>query len=146
MAERSGRQSERVVFRGLRGEEANALDRRKSRRVHAGGCASFWSWGVVGSTAAVGALTLGVLVLFALIVVGALLVAQRRLHRSAFGFLAGVGTLLLYVAWLNRSGPGFTCWRSATASGCVEHLNPLPWLFVGGLLVIGGIVAYARRA
>jgi hypothetical protein len=31
------------------------------------------------------------------------------------------------------------------ASGCDQHLNPLPWLLVGIAMFIGGIVAHARR-
>jgi hypothetical protein len=71
--------------------------------------------------------------------------AQRRLRPPALGFITGFGAPLLYVAWLNRAGPGTTCWRTATATGCDEHLNPLPWLLVGTALFIGGVVAYARR-
>ena len=66
---------------------------------------------------------------------------------SRFGVRArtGAGALLLYVAWLQREGPGTTCWRTANASGCDSHLNPLPWLVVGSVLFVGGIVAYAVR-
>jgi len=52
---------------------------------------------------------------------------------------------MLYVAWVQRAGPGTTCWHTATASGCDQHLNPLPWLLAGIAMFVGGIVAYARR-
>src|SRR4051794_10758411 len=117
----------------------------RARRVHAGGCARFWSWAVLGGAAAVGSVIFGVLVIAAVALTGALMAAQRRLRRPACGFITGFGAPLLYVAWLNRAGPGTTCWRTATATGCDQHLNPLPWLLVGVALFIGGIVAYARR-
>ena len=92
-----------------------------------------------------GTLILGVPIVAALALTGVVLASQRRLRRPAFGFIAGFGASLLYVAWLNRAGPGTTCWQTATATGCDQHLNPLPWLLVGGLLFLGAIVAYARR-
>jgi hypothetical protein len=49
------------------------------------------------------------------------------------------------VAWVQRDGPGTTCWRTATASGCDQHLNPLPWLLAGAALFVAGFVAHARR-
>jgi hypothetical protein len=68
------------------------------------------------------------------------------IRRSAFGLLSGAGALLLYIAWVQRAGPGTTCWQTQTASGCDQHLNPLPWLLVGSLLFIAGITAHARRS
>ena len=65
---------------------------------------------------------------------------------SAFGLLTAAGVLLLFVAWLQRAGPGTTCWQTATASGCDQHLNPLPWLVVGLAALVGGIVGHARRS
>src|SRR4051812_25366265 len=73
-------------------------------------------------------------------------VAFPAIRRSAFGFLSGVGVLFLYVAWVQRAGPGTTCWHTATASGCSHHLNPLAWLLLGIGMVITGIVGYASRA
>ena len=48
--------------------------------------------------------------------------------------------MALLVAYLHRQGPGTTCWHTATASGCDQHLNPWPWLVVGIILVVAGIV------
>src|SRR5579872_6430138 len=64
-------------------------------------------------------------------VVGAVMAARPAIRRSAFGFVSGVGLLLIYVAWVRRSGPGTTCWQSGASSGCDQHLNPLPWLIAG---------------
>jgi len=57
------------------------------------------------------------------------------------GLAVGAGALPLYVAYLNRGGPGMEC--HANASGgedCVERLAPLPWLCVGFALVVLGLV------
>jgi hypothetical protein len=102
-------------------------------------------WALLGCAAALGFVSLGVLVLAPVAIVGALMASRPTIRRSAFGLLSGAGILLLYVAWLQRAGPGTTCWRTATASGCDQHLNPLPWLLIGIALFIGGIVAHDRR-
>ena len=45
-----------------------------------------------------------------------------------FGLVTGVGLPLLVVAYVQRDGPGTTCWHTATTAGCDQHLNPIPWL------------------
>lgn len=72
------------------------------------------------------------------------MVSRPGARRSAFGLLTGVGVLLLYVVWVQRAGSGTTCWKTATASGCDQHLNPLPWL-IAGIALAGGVVGHARR-
>jgi hypothetical protein len=67
-------------------------------------------------------------------------------RRSGFGIVTGIGLPLLYVAWEQRAGPGTTCWQTGSASGCDQHLNPLPWLVVGLALLVGGIVMQTRRS
>ena len=100
-------------------------------RVHFADCRWFWVWAVVGCAGAVGFVSLGVLVLVPAGFASWLLASRPAIRRSAFGLLTGAGVVLLYVAWLQRAGPG--------------HLNPLPWLLVGAVLFVGGIVAHARR-
>jgi len=116
---------------------------RVARR--SGGWGWFFVWALLGSTAALGSVSLGPLLLLPVVLVGVFLWTRRGVRRSAFGLLAGAGTLLLYVAWLQRDGPGTTCWHTATASGCDQHLNPLPWLVAGAALVVAGLVAHERR-
>jgi hypothetical protein len=89
--------------------------------------------------------SLGVLLLGPVAVAWALMASRPTIRRSALGLLSGAGALLLYIAWVQRAGPGTTCWHTATASGCDEHLNPLPWLLAGVAMFGGGIVAHARR-
>jgi hypothetical protein len=114
-------------------------------RAHLADCRGFWAWALIGGAAALGVVTFGVLLLVPVLVVGGLMASRPTIRRSALGLISGAGLLLLYVAWVQRSGPGTTCWQHATASGCDQHLNPLPWLLAGIALFIGGIVAFARQ-
>jgi len=113
---------------------------------HRRGCAWFWAWVLVGCAAALGTLSFGPILTAPVLLVAALMASREEARRAAFGLLTGVGMLLLYVAWVQRAGPGTTCWSNGTASGCDEHLNPLPWLVAGVALVIAGAVAHARRS
>jgi uncharacterized membrane protein YidH (DUF202 family) len=114
-------------------------------RARLAACRWFWAWALVGGAAALGLVSFGVLLLVPVLVVGGVMASRPTIRRSAFGLLSGAGLLLLYVAWVQRAGPGTTCWQHGTASGCDQHLNPLPWLLAGIALFIGGVVAYARR-
>ncbi len=114
-------------------------------RVHIVGCRWFWAWALLGCIVALGVVSLGVLVFAPVALIGGLMASRPAIRRSAFGLLSGAGVLLLYVAWLQRAGPGTTCWHTATASGCDQHLNPLPWLLAGLALFVGGVVAHVRQ-
>ncbi len=109
---------------------------------HFADCASFWVWAVVGCTLALGAVSLGPLLLIPAAILAGVM-ASRTSRGAAFGLVTGVGMLLLFVSYLNREGPGTTCWQHGTASGCDEHLSPLPWLVLGVGLVVAGIGAFA---
>src|SRR6266487_6260892 len=118
---------------------------RTSRRAHLAGCGWFWAWALLGSAAALAAVSLGPILAAPVVVIGWLMGSRPSARRSAFGLLSGAGALLLYVAWVQRAGPGTTCWHTQTASGCDQHLNPLPWLVAGVALVVAGFVAHARQ-
>jgi hypothetical protein len=107
----------------------------------------FAAWVVVGCALALGVISfaLGPLVLIPAAVIAALMIRRPAARRSAYGALIGVGLLLLFVAYLNREGPGTTCWQHGTSMGCDQHLNPLPWLSLGLALVVGGFVAHRLR-
>jgi hypothetical protein len=106
----------------------------------------FFVWALLGAATGLGAVSLGPLLLLPVAAVGVFLSTRPGIRRSAFGLLSGAGALFLYVAWVQRDGPGTTCWRTATASGCAEHLSPLPWLVTGAALVVAGLVTHARRS
>jgi hypothetical protein len=105
----------------------------------------FAAWVLVGCALALGTVSLGPLVLLPVAVIAVLMLRQPAARRSAYGALVGMGMLLLFVAYLNREGPGTTCWERGTASGCDQHLNPLPWLALGLAFVVGGSVAHRLR-
>jgi hypothetical protein len=108
-------------------------------------CVWFWAWAGVGALA-VSSLSLGVLTAPPALLLGALVAnLGDRAQRSAFGLLTGAGLPLLWVAYVQRQGPGTTCWHTASSAGCDQHLNPLPWLIVGVTLVLTGLTAQTRR-
>jgi hypothetical protein len=108
-------------------------------------CVWFWAWAGVGALAIL-SLDRGPLTAPPALLLGALVatVGGRR-HGSAFGFLTGAGLPLLWVAYVQRQGPGTTCWHTASSAGCDQHLNPLPWLIVGITLVLTGLIAQTRH-
>jgi hypothetical protein len=105
----------------------------------------FSVWVLLGVAATLGAIALGPFVFVPTAAVAVFLAYRRGIQRSAFGLVSGAGLLLLYVAWVQRHGPGTTCWHAATGGGCDQHLNPVRWLVVGAALLLTGVVAQARR-
>ena len=101
---------------------------------------------IAGLAGAIGLISLGLLALIpAAAIAGGAFVVSGTARRSAWGLLSGAGLIFLLVAYVQRDGPGTTCWHTATASGCDEHLDPRPWLFVGVVLLIVGVVGQLLR-
>lgn len=108
------------------------------------------AWFLVGAGYAVGVLgisTIGVLVLVPT-VVATILLARRPASRS--GLPAVVGGLplpLLYVAYLNRGGPGNVCTSTFSSHSCTQESNPWLWLAAALILLAAAvaIVAVLRR-
>ncbi len=106
---------------------------------------AFVLWAIVGCGAAVSPFVLGPLAVVPIAAAVGLLSVRSAVRRGWAGFPAGVGVFLLFVAFTNRQGPGLRCWQTATAAGCDEHLNPIPWLVFGALLVGIGLLLHAAR-
>jgi hypothetical protein len=102
----------------------------------------FSAWAAVGVGLALSVSTLGILAVPLALLAAALLIVLRHADRSAFGILVGMGLLSLYVAYVQRRGPGTTYWHTATASGSDTYLDPRPWLVAGLLLVVAGVAAF----
>jgi hypothetical protein len=109
-------------------------------------CGWFWAWATVGAAGALGLISLGPIALGPAFIAGVAMSRSRTGSGSAFGLFAGAGLLSLFVAYVQRDGPGTTCWHTATASGCDQHLNPIPWLVIGIVLVVGAVIAQTRHA
>jgi hypothetical protein len=90
-------------------------------------------------------ISLGPIALVPAMIAGTAMARSRSAHRFPFGLLAGAGFLSLFVAYVQRDGPGTTCWHTATAAGCDQHLNPIPWLVAGLLLVVGAVLGQSRQ-
>ena len=71
-------------------------------RAHVAGCRWFWAWALLGSVAALGFVSLGVLVLAPVVAAGVLMASKPAIRRSAFGLLTGAGILLLFVGGSNE--------------------------------------------
>ena len=116
-----------------------------SGRAHSVRCTWFWAWALVGAAGALGLISLGPIALVPAFIAGVVMSRSHTGSRSALGLLAGAGILSLFVAYVQRDGPGTTCWHTASASGCDQRLNPIPWLVAGIVLVAGGVIAQFRR-
>lgn len=109
---------------------------------------SFLAWPVVGaalSLSVLGALTIGAYVMPFALVGLFILLKWGGDRRSCVGLISGLGLPLLYVAFLNRDGPGTIC--SSYGNGgqrCVDEWSPWPWLLIGSALLATGIVLFLR--
>ena len=125
---------------------------RSWRGRHLGECGWFWVWAVVGGCLAISFVSVIGFFFLPVAALGAfagLRWGRSSVPRSALGAVTGAGVPFLIVAYVQRKGPGTVCWRTATARGCDEYLDPRPWLALGLVLVLGGIAAFlharARR-
>jgi hypothetical protein len=114
-------------------------------REHVREWAWFAAWALVGAAAALATVSLGLLVGIPAAAVAAVMASRPTIRHSALGLVFGAGLLLLYVAYVQRQGPGTTCWHRGTASGCDQHLNPIPWLVLGVVFVVAGVMGQAAR-
>jgi hypothetical protein len=95
-------------------------------------------------------LSIGVFVLAGTAIGTFFLVRRSDALAGVAGLVSGFGLPLLYVAFLNRSGPGMICTATATGTSCADQWSPWPWLWIGSALVVVGlawfIVGSDRRA
>jgi predicted membrane channel-forming protein YqfA (hemolysin III family) len=104
-----------------------AVARRKSHLI---GCGWFWAWALAGAGFGLGLTALGVFTVlpaaFAVV-----LMTRHRPIRGAFGLVTGVGSILLVIAYIQRSGQSY---------------DPVHWLIPGLVLFTAGVVAHAWTA
>ncbi|MFQ6170136.1 hypothetical protein ACK8HX_00895 [Oryzobacter sp. R7] len=105
-------------------------------------------WTLVGALAGfvvLALLSVGVFVAPLVVVLGAGGLVSARLRRGmAPGLPLGLSTAPLWLAWLNRSGPGTVCETTATSQACSDQLSPWPLLGLGLVLAAAGLVLAAR--
>jgi MYXO-CTERM domain-containing protein len=117
---------------------------------HAGDVPQRWflAWLVVGVAwmfVLLGAMTIGIL-LVPLALTGTILLARHRSAAiGAYGLVSGLGLPFLFVAYLNRDGPGEVCRTVRSGSRCTEEWSPWPWFAIGALLLLGGVALFRRR-
>jgi hypothetical protein len=111
-----------------------------------------WAWfgawfllGTVWMFALVAILSIGPYVI-PLAAVATVLLARRSSGRPGRpGLVSGLGAPVLYVAYLNRRGPGEVCTVFTRGSSCAQLWDPWPWLIVGLAFVAAGIVMFQVR-
>lgn len=105
-------------------------------------------WTLVGALAGfvvLALLTIGVFVAPLVVVLGAGGLVSSRLRRGmAPGLLLGLSTAPLWLAWLNRSGPGTVCETTPVSQSCGEQLSPWPLLALAVVLAGAGLALVHR--
>lgn len=106
-------------------------------------------WAATGALVSFGVgslLTIGVFltpVAIVLIAVGILWAPLR--NQATIALIGGIAAAPLYIAWLNRQGPGTVCEPYGyDGTHCWDQWSPWPFISVGLLLIAASIVAAAR--
>ena len=108
----------------------------------------FGLWALAGALLALGLVTpftLGPVLLPLGLAVGAATAVWRGAGPACVGLLAGAGVIPLFLAYLNRGGPGDVCTRTATSETCTQEWSPWPFLGVGVALVVAAVVLFRTQ-
>jgi len=92
--------------------------------------------GALGGLGVLSLLTIGPLLLLATGALTVLCVVLRLLNRSITALPAGLAVPVLYLAWLNRGGPGDVC----DANGCTGEWSPWPFVAVAVVTTVSLIL------
>jgi len=110
--------------------------------------ASYFLWLVIGVGliySVLGIMTIG---LFILPFVLAALLAMLKWggnRKSSVGLISGQGLPLLFLAYLNRNGPGTVCSQSGNGGqACREEYSPWPFVILGVFLVLLGVQMFFK--
>lgn len=109
---------------------------------------AFVGWCVAGAAGCFGVLSLlsvGPFVLLGTLFLCAWLLSVVKVGWAMGGLLTGAALPVLYVAWLNRHGPGEVCTSTATTQTCSDAWSPWPFVVVAVLLAVAGLVVFSRR-
>jgi hypothetical protein len=109
--------------------------------------AAFLGWSVAGAALCLGVLsilTIGPFVLLVALFLCAVLLWRPGFGSSLTGLVSGAALPLLYVAWLNRGGPGDVCRGDDRALTCTDEWSPWPFVAVAAALLVTGVVLFLR--
>ena len=109
---------------------------------------AFVGWCVAGAAGCFGVLsllTVGPFVLLGTLFLSAWLLWRFNFGWSMGGLLSGAALPVLFVAWLNRDGPGDVCTRTSSSVTCTQEWSPWPFVGAAVVLVVAGLVVFARR-
>jgi hypothetical protein len=90
-------------------------------------------------------LSVGVLLLLVAAAGTVLLVRSRATRDSWPAVICGPAIALLYIAYLNRDGPGTVCTTSGSGQSCVAEYTPWPFLAGALFLAVVGVALLVRR-
>lgn len=109
---------------------------------------AFLGWSLAGAGLCLGVLsilTIGPFVLLLTLFLCAFLLWRLDFGWGMAGLISGAAAPLLYVAWLNRGGPGEVCTGDSRAISCTDEWSPWPFLAVAVVLVVAGVVLFGRQ-
>ena len=106
---------------------------------------AFTLLGAAWAFSLVSILSIGMVILPLATVATVVLLTRRSSRQGLPGLVAGLGAPLVYVAYLNRAGPGNVCTAVVRGASCMQEFDPLPWLIVGLALVAAGVAAFLIR-
>jgi hypothetical protein len=70
------------------------------------------------------------------------LARQTPRGEGRLGPISGLGLAPVYVAYLNRHGPGNVCSQSAAGQNCFQAWNPWPWAATVATLLAAGVIVF----
>jgi hypothetical protein len=86
--------------------------------------------------------SIGLAILLITFILTVFLARRRSSYCGVAGLTSGLGIGPLYMAFINRSGPGDNCSSTATSQSCVSQISPWPWLIIGVILAIAGYLIF----
>ena len=108
----------------------------------------FTAWLFVGAGYAlslIGIASIGLFVLPLPVLATVLLVRRQHPTSGLLGLISGLAIPLLYVAYLNRAGPGTICTTVTGGQQCNDEWSPWPRLAVGVILFVLGVAVFIGR-
>ena len=103
--------------------------------------AAWSSVGAVSTLALLSLMSIGVFLIPFAVAGWAALLLKPAARPAMVAVVSGFGLPVLYIAFLNRDGPGTVCRARSGGQSCLDEWSPWPFLAVGGILVLGGALA-----